>query len=245
MTDIQQAPATREAHHPDGDPGSRTRSRLALLALLMAALVAIGTAQPASASIDRSDLPTKATVKLALDEGGRWTASTYGNTRALGATPAGCRSDLQMRDFREDRGRGYYGIPVEPSDDVGALAKVDVYRYDSVRAARQAVRRNASYPQRCPKVVEWVCTQCDGIWTTWRTRVPAAQVGAQSVAWRFRELSNARATGYTIVARSATTVVRVTVGRARYPGDGPFTYPERIAKKKAVSLARIALRTAR
>jgi hypothetical protein len=113
-----------------------------------------------------------------------------------------------------------------------------------VRAARKAVRRNASYPQRCPKVVEWVCTQCDGIWTTWRTRVPAARVGAQSVAWRFRELSNAKAKGHTIVARRGTTVVRVTVGRARYPGDGPFTYPERIAKKKVVALARIALRTA-
>jgi hypothetical protein len=149
-----------------------------------------------------------------------------------------------MLDFREDRGRGYYSPPAGPSDDVGALAKVDVYRYDSVRAARQAVSQNASYPQRCPKVTEWVCTQCDGIWTTWRTRVPAAQVGAQSVAWRFRELSNAKAKGYTIVARRGTTVVRVTVGRSRYPGDGPFTYPERIAKKKAVALARIALRTA-
>ena len=57
-------------------------------------------------------------------------------------------------------------------------------------------------------------------------------------------LFNAKAKGYTIVARKATTVVRVTVGHSRYPGDGEFTYPERIAKEKAVTLARIALRTA-
>jgi hypothetical protein len=69
--------------------------------------------------------------------------------------------------------------------------------------------------------------------------------GPSDDVWRFRELSNAKAKGYTIVARTGTTVVRVSVGRSRYPGDGPFTYPQPIAKKKAVSLARIALRTAR
>ena len=224
--------------------GFAARLRLALLVLAVGALGAVSIAPPASAVIDRSDLPTKSTVKLTLRESGRWSAVTYGNTRALGARPRNCRSDQQMLAFREDRGRGYYGPPAGPSDNVGALAKVDVYRYDSVRTAKRAVKRNASYPDRCPKVVEWVCTQCDGIWTTWRTRVPAARVGKQSVAWRFRELSNAKAKGYTIVARKGTTVVRVTVGRSRYPGDSPFTYPERISKKKSVNLARIALRTA-
>jgi hypothetical protein len=220
--------------------------RLAVLAVAVLGL-GLGTvslAPPAAAVIDRSDLPTKATVKSVLDEGGRWVAYTYGSTRSLGARPGRCRSDKQMLAFREDRGRAYYGPAAGPSNDVGALAKVEVYRYDSVRAAKRAVTRNASYPDRCPKVVEWVCTQCDGIWTTWRARVAAARVGKQSVAWRFRELSNAKATGFTIVARDGTTVVRVAVGRARYPGDGPFTYPQRISKKKAVALARIALRTA-
>ena len=224
--------------------GFAARLRLALLAFAVVVLGAVSIAPPASAVIDRSDLPTKSTVKLVLEEGGRWSAYTYGNTRAVGARPGNCRSDKQMLAFREDRGRGYYGPPAGPSDDVGALAKVDVFRYDSVRTAKRAVTRNASYPDRCPKVVEWVCTQCDGVWTTWRARVPAARVGKQSVAWRFRELSNAKAKGYTIVARKGTTVVRVTVGRSRYPGDSPFTYPERISKKKAVKLARIALRTA-
>jgi hypothetical protein len=224
--------------------GFAARLRLTLIALAVVVLGAASVAPPAGAVIHRSDLPTKSTVKSVLKEGGRWSSYTYGNTRAVGARPGSCRSDEQMLSFREDRGRGYYGPPAGPSDDVGALAKVDVYRYNSVRTAKRAVTRNASYPDRCPKVVEWVCTQCDGVWTTWRARVPAARVGAQSVAWRFRELSNAKAKGYTIVARKGTTVVRVTVGRSRYPGDGPFTYPGRISKKKAVNLARIALRTA-
>ena len=224
--------------------GFAARLCLALLALAVVVLGAVSVAPPAGAVIDRSDLPTKSTLKLVLEEGGRWSANTYGNTRAVGARPGNCRSDEQMLAFGEDRGRGYYGPPAGPSDDFPTLAKVDVFRYDSVRTAKRAVTRNANYPDRCPKVVEWVCTQCDGVWTTWRARVPAAHVGKQSVAWRFRELSNAKAKGYTIVARTGTTVVRVTVGRSRYPGDSPFTYPERISKKKAVQLARIALRTA-
>lgn len=218
--------------------------RPALLAV-MAVVLAVAGAPPAGAVIARSDLPRKATVKAVLDEGGRWRAYTYGDTRALGARPSSCRSDLQMLAFREDRGRGYFGPPAGPSDDVGAVARVDVFRYDSVRDAKRAVRRSGSYPDRCPRVVEWVCTDCDGIWTTWRSRVPAARVGEQSVAWRFRELSIAKGKGYTVVAREGTTVVRVSVGRARYPGgDGPFTYPQRIAKRKTVELARIALLTA-
>ncbi|MGB7979235.1 MAG: hypothetical protein WCF36_00390 [Candidatus Nanopelagicales bacterium] len=220
------------------------RLRLALVALAVAVLGLVSVAPPAGAAIDRSDLPTRSTVKTVLDGVGPWRGYTYGDTRALGARPGSCRSDLQMGAFRADRGRGYYGSAAGSPADVGTLAKVDVYRYASVRAAKRALTRNASYPDRCPRVVEWVCTQCDGVWTTWRTRVPAARVGAQSVAWRFREISNAKANGYTILARRGATVVRVTVGRERYPDDGPFTYPERISKKKAISLARIALRTA-
>ena len=91
-------------------------------------------------------------------------------------TEAGCTRGRQV------------GLP----PGVGASASVEVFRYATVRAAKRAVARNGSYPQRCPRVVEWVCTQCDGVWTTWRSRVAVPRVGQQRVAWRYREVGNAR-----------------------------------------------------
>lgn len=221
-----------------------SRLRLLVVAVLVLAVGVVASAVPAQAVISRSDLPSKATVKSELNGTGRWYAGTYGDTRALGARPEGCRSDLQMRNFREDRGRVYSGRQVGLPPGVGVSASVDVFRYATVRAAKRAVVRNGSYPQRCPRVVEWVCTQCDGVWTTWRSRVAVPRVGQQRVAWRFREISNGKSAGFTVVARKGTTVVRVTVGRDRYPGEGAFTYPKPIPKKKVVKVARIALHTA-
>ena len=220
-----------------------SRIRVFVVALLVLAVGVVASAVPAQAVISRSDLPSKATVKSVLNGTGRWFAGTYGDTRALGSRPSACRSDLQMRNFREDRGRVYSGRQVG-LPGVGASASVDVFRYATVRAAKRAVARNGSYPQRCPRVVEWVCTQCDGVWTTWRSRVAVPRVGQQRVAWRYREAGNARSAGFTVVARKGTTVVRVSVGRDRYPGEGAFTYPKPIPKKKVVKVARIALRTA-
>jgi hypothetical protein len=217
--------------------------RLALIVLTAVATGLVGTV-PASAVIPLTAFPTKVQVKSELNGEGRWMSSVYGDTTALGARPGACRSDKQMLDFTEDRGRVYRGAQKGLPDGVDAFAKIDIYRYASRADARAAVARNATYPERCPRVVEWVCTDCDGIWTTWRTGVTAPRVGQQSTAWSFRELANGKASGYTVVARQGGTVVRVSVGRDRFPGVGPFTYPALIAKSKAISVARLALSTA-
>jgi hypothetical protein len=197
-----------------------------------------------AAAIPLTAFPSKAEVKSELNGEGRWRAVTYGDTTALGSRPRACRSDKQMLDFTQDRGRVYRGAQKGLPDGVEAFAKVDVYQYASRADARAAVARNATYPDRCPRVVEWVCTDCDGIWTTWRTGVTAPRVGQQSTTWSFRELGNGKASGYTVVARKADTVVRVSVGRDRFPGTGAFTYPVLIAKSKAIGVARLALGTA-
>lgn len=222
----------------------RPRLHMLVVGILVLAVGVVGSAVPAQAVISRSDLPSKPVVKSLLNGTGRWYGATYEDTRALGARPAGCRSDLQMGRFREDRGRRYGGQQVGLPPGLVADARVEVFRYASVRAATRAVVRNGTYPQRCPRVVEWVCTQCDGVWTTWRSRVAVRAVGQQSVAWRFREIGNPKSTGFTVVARDGATVVKVSVRRDRYPGEGAFVYPKPIPKKKAVQLARIALRTA-
>lgn len=220
------------------------RMRLVLVGMLLLAVGVVASAVPAQAVISRSDLPNKATVKTLLNGTGRWFVNTYDDTRALGARPAGCRSDLQMGSFREDRGRRYGGQQAGVPPEVRVDARVDVFRYATARAAKRAVARNGSYPERCPRVVEWVCTQCDGVWTTWRSKVAVRAVGEQRVAWRFREIGLPKSAGFTVVAREGTTVVRVSVRRDRLPGEGAWTYPKPVAKKKAVQLARIALGTA-
>lgn len=221
-----------------------SRLRLLVVGMLVLGVGVFAPAVPAQAVIPGSDLPSKATVKSLLNGTGRWYASNYDDVRALGALPAGCRSDLQMGRFREDRGRRYGGQQSGLPPEVVVDARVEVFRYANVRAANRAVARNGTYPSRCPRVVEWVCTQCDGVWTTWRSQVPVRRVGEQRVAWRFREIGNPKSAGFTVVARDGSTVVRVTVRRDRYPGDGAFTYPKPTPKKKAVQLARIVLRTA-
>jgi hypothetical protein len=223
-----------------------TRHPAARLVVLVLTVVATAAASvlPAGAVIPRSAFPTTVEVKTTLNGVGEWRSAWYGDTTALGARPPGCRSDRQMLAFTEDRGKVYLGRQRGLPVGVEALAKIDVYRYASPADARAAVARNATYADRCPRVVEWVCTDCDGIWTTWRTSVEAARVGQQSTAWSWRELGNAKATGYTIVARRGDAVVKVSVGRQRFPGVGAFTYPALIAKKKAVAVARLALSAA-
>ena len=58
-------------------------------------------------------------------------------------------------------------------------AEIAVLTYADDAAARAAGPAQRVVPRRCPKVVEWVCTDCDGIDTTWRTRTPAARVATR------------------------------------------------------------------
>ena len=219
----------------------RRRRVLVLVIALVGAMLAPSTS---AAEISSSDFPSKAAVKSELDGTGRWFTSVAGSARALGAKPARCRSDLQMLSFAEDRVRSYSGLQRGLPTSVSGEAQVAVFRYKNASEAHLAVKRNASYPQRCPKTTEWVCTDCDGVWTTWRKRVAAPQVGRESVVWHYRRIGNFKHNGYGVVARRGRLVVRVEVGRLRTPLEGSFTYPPLISKTEALKVARMALRAA-
>ncbi len=214
--------------------------------MLALVVLATGTATVVSAGavIPTTAFPSKVAVKSELNGVGAWRATFFPDTTALGARPRSCRSDLQLLAFTEDRGRSYFGAQAGRPPSVEAFARIKVYRYASTAAARAAVKRNATYPDRCPRVVEWVCDNCDGIATTWRTAVTVPRVGQQSTAWSWRELGMAKATGYTVVARRGATVVVVDAGRDRYVDGAAWTYPRLIAKTRAVAIARLALSTA-
>jgi hypothetical protein len=212
-------------------------------ALAVAVAAVVVTALPAAATITSSDLPSKATVKEHMNGTGTWRAS-FGSARPIGASPADCRSDLQMLDPTERKARGYSGPqPGRPASVLGEVL-VEVYRYASASAASDAVRRNGTYPDRCPRVREWTCTECDGVATVWRDRVAMPRVGVQSMAWRFHGIDNFKHNGWTVVARRGSTVVRVSTGRVHMPDDGPFRYPQMVSKDRAERIARLALRTA-
>ena len=221
----------------------RTSGVAAVVAALAVAAATVGPA-PSVASIPASAFPSKAVVKSVLDGKGHWRVSP-GDLEKLGAKPRGCRSDKQMLAYDDARVRWYAGREVGMPRSVFTSAEIAVLTYADDAAARAAVQRNASYPRRCPKVVEWVCTDCDGIDTTWRTRTPAARVGDQSVAWRFRQFGNLKSNGWAVVARDGATVVRVRTLRTRdvFAG-GRHGYPRLMDKKVAVRLARTALSTA-
>jgi hypothetical protein len=209
---------------------------------LLVLVLAAGPAAPAAAVIAPSDLPSKARVKNAMDGVGTWNAGPF--PRPIGSRPADCRSDRQMLDPDERRVRGYGGREAGRPASVYAEVAIEVFRYGSRAEARAAVRSNGTYPERCPRVTEWTCTECDGISTTWRTLVTLPRVGVQSVAWRYRAIDNFKHKGFTYVARRDTTVVRVSSGRARMPTGSTLTYPRLISAAKAERVARMALRTA-
>lgn len=220
-----------------------TRARIALVAVVALLGVVLEPA-PSGATIPLSAFPSKAVVKQTMDGTGHWRTSP-GDLTKLGARPRDCRSDQQMLAYDDVRVRWYSGREMGMPRSVYTSAEIAVLTYADDAAARHAVQRNASYPRRCPRVVEWVCTDCDGIDTTWRTRTPAARVGSQSVAWRFRQVGNLKSNGYAVVARDGATVVRVTGMRTRDVFvDGGQHYPRLMDKGVVLGLARTALRTA-
>ncbi|QIX27179.1 hypothetical protein ncot_11645 [Nocardioides sp. JQ2195] len=213
-----------------------------MLPLGLAMLLSLGMLPAHSlGTIVKSDFLAKRTVKASMNGVGEWRAYR-GSFKTVGGKPRDCRSDEQMLDYDEARSKSYHGRESGLPRSVWSGAEIVILRYADADSARRAVRRNGSYPRRCPKVTEWVCTECDGIWTTWRTKVPAVTVGAQSVAWKFREVGNFKSNGHAVVARRGSTVVRVTVTRTRdvTMKDG-WVYPQLVRKRVVTRLARKAL----
>ncbi|GAA4811998.1 hypothetical protein GCM10025786_15960 [Nocardioides caeni] len=217
------------------------RSGVVLALLLSLLLAAFGsTAGPAQAA--PSPFPTAASVKDAVFGTGSWSARNWGAEGTIGGRPAACRSDQQMVAHRARGARSYYGAT---TGSVWMSSEVEVLRYRSVAEARQDLRRSGSYPRRCPRVTEWVCEECDGISTTWRTRVAVQRAGSESVGWSFKRVDNLKAVGYTMVARRGTTLVLVTLTLTRDVfGANGWVYPRLPRKAAIVRLARLAIRTA-
>lgn len=219
---------------------SRSRSRLHRLVWLVGVLLVAVAAAPA-ASAAPAPLPSARVVKGVVGGVGPWHAYPS-DISALGARPRGCRSDRQLLDPQSVRAKSYAGREGGQPRRIFSGAEIVVLGYADEAAARAAFANVATYPRRCPKVVEWVCTECDGISTTWRTRVPVARVRDQSVAWRLRDVGNLRSSGYAVVARYGASLVRVTVTRTRdIFGPHPERYPRPMPERKAVRLARLAL----
>lgn len=203
-----------------------------------------GSPQGRQAAAAVSTLPSLAAVKKAMHGRGVWNRNR-GSIDVVGSKPSACNSQALMLNYRDVRVRLYSGQEKGLPRSIWSNANATVFRYPDVASAKRAVANTASYARRCPEVTEWVCTECDGIWTTWRTRVRAPQIGAQRVIWRFREQGNFKSNGYTVVARRGATVVRVTVSRTRdVSGAHGWRYPPRIEKKVAVRVARLTLRSA-
>lgn len=222
----------------------RIWARQVTLVMVTLALAVAMAPAPALATITKSDFPSKSDVKTVFAGKGRW-FSYRGDIATLGGRPAECRSDDQLLNFDEVKARYYSGRERGAPRSVSANAEIAVLKYATVGSARDAVKRNRSYPRRCPKVTEWVCDQCDGISTIWRTKVSAKKVGRQSVVWKFRRIDNLKSNGYTVVARRGSTVVRVTASRTRdVAAKNGWVYPKLIKKRVAVKLARTALREA-
>lgn len=222
---------------------SRHLSVLVALGLAFATWGAPGAQASDTHRAAASHFPTKAEVKEALNGTGRWDRGPF-DVAAVGARPAACRSDLQMLNFSSVRARFYRGAEPGMPTSTSTSARVAVFSYPDVASASAAVANNATYPQRCHKVVEWVCNDCDGIWTTWRTSVTSKRLGAQSTLVRTRELGNFPAKGWTMLARRGSTVVRVTVDRTNELVDEEMTHPRRPDRKSVRRLTRAALRAA-
>ena len=213
------------------------RIALAGVALLVAA------ATPSHADIGRSDFPSAAALEQAVGESEDWSryVSKTDQGGVLGSRPRGCKSDGPFRAAREFRSATYWPNRADPGADVAYTAGITVHRFGSARSAARAVKRARAFVTRCPKSTEWVCTQCDGIYTTWQRPTPLRRVGEQSVALAGRQMGNFGSRFRSVVARDATTVVRVSVAVGSTDVDGPRFPTTRPTKAQVRAVAVEAL----
>jgi hypothetical protein len=219
--------------------------RRALAAGLVALLTAVAVL-PAGAVIPRDAVPSTADVREAMDGTGSWMRVVVPPDEGgpIGAKPRRCRSDLPFAAATDERSAYYTGTPRRGVDAESAVAQVIVLRFASRGDAADAVRASIRQIRGCDAWTEWVCTQCDGIADLTARPTRLGQVGQQSVAWAGTSFSNGKARQRVVVARSGATVVRVTASYGRFPGTGPFTWPERPSAATALRLTRVALQAA-
>jgi hypothetical protein len=116
---------------------------------------------------------------------------------------------------------------------------VNLYRFASKLAAAEAMAALKVFLRDCRVSEEWVCNDCDGIWTY--ARHPAAQrrVGDQSIAWNQQTLGMGRGNGRVIAARSHRVIVVATVSHQTAPES--MEKPPKPTWKATISVTRKAL----
>ena len=190
--------------------------RVALSAMLVICLILIAPPD-ARADITRTDFPSAAQVRSSMSGKGTWQRGLGDlNFVPLGATPAGCRSDLPFAAATESRSAGYFGS-LPGTKGYHGQAQVSVYRFTSKRAAAKAMAALKKFLRDCRVSEEWVCQDCDGIWTYARRPAAPRRVGDQTIAWNQQSLGMGRGNGRVIAARSSRLIVVATVSHQTDP----------------------------
>ena len=167
--------------------------RVVLSAALVVCLPLVAPPE-ARADITRTDFPSAAQVKSSMKGTGKWQRGLGDlNFVPLGATPAACRSDLPFAAATESRSAGYFGS-LPGTKKYHGQAQVSVYRFTSKRAAAKAMAALKEFLRDCRVSEEWVCQDCDGIWTYARRPAAPRRVGDQTIAWNQQSLGMGRAT---------------------------------------------------
>lgn len=214
---------------------------LRTLVAVAAALAMLVTAAPSRAqgTVTRTDFPSAAQVKAAMNGADTWTRSLgRPGFVALGAEPAACRSDVPFAAANDSR-KGYYEGGMSTKRPYYGFVEVTVHRFSSARAANRALQGLPTWLADCARSVEWVCKQCDGIATIHRTPAAQRRVGAQSVTWNQRSVGLGVANGRAIAARTGATVVVTVASHAIGPDS--LEAPPRPPWGRGLSVAKTAL----
>ena len=221
------------------EAGPRWAGWRALLATVLGACLILAAPAAAHADITRADFPRAAQVKASMDGTGKWQRGLGDlNFVPLGATPATCRSDLPFAAATESRSVGYFGS-LAGTKKYHGQAQVSVYRFTSKRAAAKAMAALKEFLRDCRVSEEWVCQDCDGIWTYARRPAATRRVGDQAIAWNQQSLGMGRGNGRVIAARSSRVIVVANVSHQTDPES--MKKPPAPTWKTALSVTKKAL----
>lgn len=222
--------------------GETIRRPLATVAAVMAVLLVGLTVAPAQAAVTRSDYLPKSVVKATMGGTGTWyRAVGERNWAPLGADPAACRSDLPLSRARETRSAFFWG-PKPASPTYYGQVQVTIAQFSTKKKAKRGMRKIARWVPACPTVVEWSCTDCDGIAEYERTPAKPRTVGTQSYAWREKSIGMGVSNGRAIATRRGRIIVIVVAAHQTDPVN--MTMPPPPRWRQAVKLARQSLNRA-
>ena len=120
---------------------------------------------------------------------------------------------------------------------------MNVYRFASKRSAIEAMAALEVFLRDCRVSDEWVCQDCDGLWTYARRPAAPRRVGQQSFAWNQQTLGMGRGNARVIASRSSRLIVVATASHQTPPES--MKKPPKPTWRTTVSIARKALARAR